>query len=403
MCDPLNISSLNSAKPLVASYCTYFLKAEMQHIYRQISRLVGFDTFVITKFRQNADLFPFADVEQLTPVRQGLIRRGYLKYLERKPALIYRGEYEASRRILIRRDPALMHIYFGNTGVHLLPLIRRWDRPCLVSFHGMDVQHRPEEKDYEQRLRELLQLVPLVLVRSRSIADRLQQLGCRPGKIRMSRTGIPLDGFPPAERSFPTDGRWLLVQACRLVPKKGLFTTLEAFSQFRRAYPLARLVIAGDGPLRESIKNRIRELRIEDSVTLAGFMGQTQLRSLFEQAHLFVHPSHTTEDGNQEGVPNSMLEAMATGLPVVATRHGGIPEAVGDGEQGYLVGEQDVAGVAAALIGLAANPELWRQFGLAASAKVSNTFEQSQQLKQLEAAYHEVLEIWRQGKRRGEK
>jgi colanic acid/amylovoran biosynthesis glycosyltransferase len=387
---------LNSSKPLVASYCTYFLKAEMLHIYRQISRLVDFDTFVITKFRQNADVFPFSDVEELAPARPGLIRRGYLKYLQRKPALIYRGEYEASRRILIRRDPALMHIYFGNTGIHLLPLIRRWDRPCLVSFHGMDVQHRPEEKGYEQRLGELLQLVPLVLVRSRSIADRLQQLGCSRDKIRMNRTGIPLNGFPFAGRSFPADGRWQLVQACRLVPKKGLFTTLEAFFLFQHSHPLARLVIAGDGPLREPVKNRIRELRIEDSVTLAGFVDQTELRSLFEQAHVFVHPSHSTEDGNQEGVPNSMLEAMATGLPVVATRHGGIPEAVEDGEQGYLVGEKDAAGLAAALIKFTANPELWRQFSLAASAKVSEAFEQSQQVKQLEAAYQEALEIWRE-------
>ena len=365
----------------------------MQHIYRQITGLLEFETFVITKFRQNADLFPFRDIETLPPARQGLLRRGYLKYLERKPALIYRGEYEASRKILIRRDPALMHIYFGNTGVHLLPLIRRWDRPCIVSFHGMDVQNRPKEKGYEQRLRELLQLVPLVLVRSESIADRLQQLGCNPDKIRMNRTGIPLSGFPFVEHSFPADGRWSLVQACRLVPKKGLFTTLEAFSFFRRTYPSAHLTIAGDGPLHESLKNRIRELQIDGSVTLTGFVDQPRLRSLFEQAHLFVHPSSTTEDGNQEGVPNSMLEAMAAGLPVVATRHGGIPEAVEDGKQGYLVAEKDAAGLAAALVNLASNRELWRKIGRAASAKVSERFEQSQQVKQLETAYRETLEI----------
>jgi colanic acid/amylovoran biosynthesis glycosyltransferase len=367
----------------------------MQHIYRQITGLVDFDTFIITKFRQNAEVFPFSDIEKLAPSRQGFIRRGYLKYLQRKPALIYRGEYEATRKILIRRDPALMHIYFGNTGVHLLPLIRRWDRPCIVSFHGMDVQNRPEEKGYEQRLRELLQLVPLVLVRSRSIADRLQELGCNPDKIRMNRTGIPLSGFPLVEHSFPADGRWSLVQACRLVPKKGLFTTLEAFSLFRRTYPAAHLTIAGDGPLHDPVANRIRELQIDGSVTLAGFLDQSRLRSLFEQAHLFVHPSYATEDGNQEGVPNSMLEAMATGLPVVATRHGGIPEAVEDGKQGYLVAEKDAAGLAAALVNLTSNRELWHEFGKAASAKVSERFEQSQQVGRLEAAYRDALEIWR--------
>jgi colanic acid/amylovoran biosynthesis glycosyltransferase len=386
---------LNLPKPVVASYCTYFLKAEMQHIYRQITGLVDFETFIITKFRQNADVFPFDDVEKLEPSRPGFIRRGYLKYLQRKPPLIYRGEYDSTRRILIRRDPALMHIYFGNTGVHLLPLIQRWDRPCIVSFHGMDVQNRPKEKGYEERLRELLQLVPLVLVRSQSIADRLAELGCHPDKIRMNRTGIPLGGFPSVEHSFPTDGRWSLVQACRLVPKKGLFTTLEAFSLFRRTYPSAHLTIAGDGPLHEPIAKRVQQLQIDGSVTLAGFLDQARLRSLFQQAHLFVHPSYATEDGNQEGVPNSMLEAMATGLPVVATRHGGIPEAVEDGKQGYLVAEKDAAGLAAALLKLTSNRELWLQLGQAASAKVSERFEHGQQVGRLQAAYREALEIWR--------
>jgi colanic acid/amylovoran biosynthesis glycosyltransferase len=367
----------------------------MQHIYRQITGLVEFETFVITKFRQNADVFPFPDIEKLAPAHQGWLRRGYLKYVQRKPALIYRGEYEASRKILIRRDPALMHIYFGNTGVHLLPLVRRWDRPCIVSFHGMDVQNRPKERGYEQRLRELLQLVPLVLVRSQSIAERLRELGCDPKKIRMNRTGIPLAGFPRVEHAFPEDGRWSLLQACRLVPKKGLFTTLEAFSLFRQTYPLARLTIAGGGPLQESVKKKIRELQIDGSVTLVGFVDQARLRSLFGQAHVFVHPSHTTEDGNQEGVPNSMLEAMATGLPVIATRHGGIPEAVEDGRQGYLVPEKDAVSLAAALVKLTSDRELWFRFGKAASNKVSETFEQSRQVGQLEAAYRETLEIWR--------
>src|SRR3981081_3080090 len=369
----------------------------MQHIYRQITGLVDFQTFIITKFRQNAGVFPFRDVEKLSPTRQGLIRRGYLKYLQRTPALIYRGEYEATRKILVRRDPALMHVYFGNTGVHLLPLVRRWDRPCIVSFHGMDVQNRPKEKGYEQRLRELLQLVPLVLVRSQSIADRLQQLGCNPDKIRMNRTGIPLGGFPFVERSFPADGRWSLVQACRLVPKKGLFATLEAFSLFRRTYPSAHLTIAGDGPLHEPIKKRIRELQIDGSVTLTGFVDQPRLRSLFGQAHLFVHPSYTTDDGNQEGVPNSMLEAMASGLPVVATRHGGIPEAVTDGVNGLLVAERDDEGLANALLKMVEDPARWITMGESASKTVAAEFAQPRQVESLESVYFEVMESAKKG------
>jgi len=385
-------------KPLVASYCTFFLKAEMQHIYRQVTQLTQVETFVMTKYRENSDRYPFADIELLEKGRVNPIRRAYLKYVARQPALIYRGELEAIRRILIRRDPDLMHIYFGNTGVHLLPLIESWDRPSVVSFHGMDVQSRPDEPGYDQKLRRLLQVVPLVLVRSRSIADCLLLLGCDPAKIRLNQAGIPLNGFPHFSRSTPANGEWRLVQACRLVPKKGLPTALQAFAEFLQAYPKARFTIAGEGPMRQSLDKLIQDLGLAGQVHFTGFLDQSQLRALYEDSHIFVHPSELLEDGNQEGVPNSMLEAMATGLPVAATRHGGIPEAVTDGESGYLVAERDDKALANALLKLAGDPAAYRGMGDAASKTVTEHFELARQIQVLESCYLEGMERSREWK-----
>jgi colanic acid/amylovoran biosynthesis glycosyltransferase len=381
-------------KPVVASFCTYFLKAEMLHIYRQITALRQVETFVIAKFRENAELYPFQDLELLDQPKTNPIRRGQLKYLMRAPALVYRGEFEIIRRVLVRRDPDLMHVYFGNTGVHLLPLIERWDRPCVVSFHGMDVQRRETERGYEANLRKLLRLVPLVLVRSRSIADRLIELDCDPKKIRLNRTGIPLDGFPYLVRNAPSDGAWTIVQACRLVPKKGLATALRAFARFAKAFPKSRFLIAGDGPLRRELEELIEKLDLQEAVILLGFLGQIQLRELYEKADIFIHPSELPPDSNQEGVPNSMLEAMASGLPVVATRHGGIPEAVTDGVSGLLVPERDVEGLTASLFRIVENPAHWIAMGAAASEAVAVKFAQSQQIESLEAAYFEAIEQW---------
>jgi colanic acid/amylovoran biosynthesis glycosyltransferase len=378
---------------LVASFCTFFLKPEMLHIYRQLTGLQAFQTFIITKYRQNADRFPFDDVEPLVTPKRHVLRRGYLKYVARKPALIYRGEYDAIRRILIRRDPELIHIYFGNTGVHLLPLLKQWDRPWVVSFHGMDVQSRPKEKGYDQKLRELLQLAPLVLVRSQSLANRLQDLGCAADKIRLNRTGIPLQNFPWVERSVPIDGRWQLVQACRLVKKKGLLTTLGAFRKFIADYPKAQLVIAGEGPMKDVLWRRINELSLGNQVTLTGFLSQDDLCRIYRESHIFIHPSELAADSNQEGIPNSMLEAMASGLPVVATRHGGIPEAVQEGADGILVPERDEPALYQALLKLAAQPDLWRKMGKQASRSVAETFEQWQQIGRLEAVYAEALRV----------
>ena len=383
---------MSSPKPLIASFCTFFLKPEMLHIYRQLTGLQSFETFVITKYRQSADRFPFDDIEPLITPRRHLLRRGYLKYFARKPALIYRGEYDAIRRILIRRDPELIHVYFGNTGVHLLPLLRRWDRPWVVSFHGMDVQRRPKEKGYDQKLTEMLQLAPMVLVRSQSLANRLQDLGCSPEKIRLNRTGIPLQNFPRVDRTAPVDGHWQLVQACRLVEKKGLLSTLRAFRKFLTDYPKSRLVIAGEGPLRDVLAHQISELSLADQVTLTGFLSQEDLRQVYSNSHIFIHPSELAADSNQEGVPNSMLEAMASGLPVVATRHGGIPEAVQEGIDGILVPERDEPALSGALLKLATQPDLWREMGKQASLSVAENFEQRMQVGKLEAAYAEAIE-----------
>ncbi|MBV9643276.1 MAG: glycosyltransferase [Verrucomicrobia bacterium] len=382
-------------KPIVASFCTYFLKAEMLHIYRQITSLQRVHTFVIAKIRENAALYPFNDLELLKSSNPSPAFRGRLKYLVRAPALVYRGEFEVIRRVLLRRNPDLMHIYFGNTGVHLLPLIERWDRPCVVSFHGMDVQRRKNERDYEAKLRKLLRLVPLVLVRSRSIAQRLIELDCDPQKIRLNRTGIPLEEFPYLARNVPVAGAWTIVQACRLVPKKGLVTALRAFARFVKAFPRSRFLIAGDGPLRRELEQLVRQLGLQNVVVFLGFLGQSQLRALYEKAHIFMHPSELPPDSNEEGIPNSMLEAMASGLPVVATRHGGIPEAVTDGVNGLLVAERDDDGLVNSLFNLVEDPPRWKTLGASASRTVATGFAQPRQTEFLESAYFEAIEQWR--------
>jgi colanic acid/amylovoran biosynthesis glycosyltransferase len=381
-------------KPIVASFCTYFLKAEMLHIYRQITALQRVDTFVIAKIRENAAQYPFRDLELLGSSKPNPVSRGRLKYLVRVPALIYRGEFDVIRRVLLRRDPDLMHVYFGNTGVHLLPLIERWDRPCVVSFHGMDVQRRETERGYEANLRKLLRLVPLVLVRSQSIAQRLIGLDCDPQKIRLNRTGIPVGEFPYLVRNVPAEGAWTIIQACRLVPKKGLATALRAFARFAKEFPSSRFLIAGDGPLRRELEQLVHQLDLQKCVVFLGFLAQSQLREMYEKAHIFMHPSELPPDSNEEGIPNSMLEAMASGLPVVATRHGGIPEAVIDGVNGLLVPERDDEGLAKSLLKLVEDPARWKMLGASASHTIAMEFAQPRQIESLESAYFEAIERW---------
>ncbi len=378
---------------VVASYCTTFLKREMLHIYRQVTSLRNYRTFIMTKALQNSERFPFDDVELIPEPRTNPIRHGWLKFVERRPPIVYRGEYQMLSSLLQRRGADLMHIYFGHTGVHLLPFLERWDKPCVVSFHGADVAMKKDIRDYGPKLKSLFQTVPLVFARSRSLADRLEALGCPSDKLRISRTGVPLREFPFVRREAPTDGRWKLMQACRLIPKKGVATTLCAFAIFQKEFPNAELVIAGKGPLQAHLEELSEELGISGKVRFQGFVSQAELLDLYGQSHMFLHPSETPPDQNQEGVPNSILEAMSTGLPVAATKHGGIPEAVEDGRCGYLVEERDFEALAAAMKKLARSASTFRELGARASDYVAANFEQSAQIRQLETHYEEAVAL----------
>jgi colanic acid/amylovoran biosynthesis glycosyltransferase len=262
----------------------------------------------------------------------------------------------------------------------------------------MDVQRRENERGYEANFRRLLLLLPLVLVRSKSIADRLINLGCDPEKIRLNRTGIPLQSFPFIARELPASGAWRIVQACRLVPKKGLGTALRAFAGFLKTFPNAKFQIAGDGPLLSELQTLVRQLNLQKSVSFLGFLAESELRQLYEQSHIFMHPSELPPDSNEEGVPNSMLEAMATGLPVVATRHGGIPEAVTDGLNGLLASERDIDALTTSLLAIAGDPARWNSMGICASQTVSAEFAQPRQIESLESAYLEAIERWKRSR-----
>lgn len=379
--------------PVVASYCSSFLKSEMWHIYRQVKALRGVETFVVTKEVQNAERFPFADIEVIPKRRTNLLVHGWLKFVKRRPPIVYRGEYQTLKSLLERHGADLMHIYFGHTGVHLLPFIEEWDKPCVVSFHGADVAHKKEIKDYPAKLRRLFDAVPLVFARSQSLVDRLVHLGCPPEKLRINRTGIPLHEFPFVDRRSPPDGKWRVVQACRLIPKKGVATSLRAFAIFKKDNPKAEFFIAGKGPLQPELEMLADGLGILRDVHFVGFLSQRKLFELYGSSHLFLHPSEISANQDQEGVPNSVLEAMATGLPVVATRHGGIPEAVDHGRTGFLVAEEDHVGLANAMQLITRSPDLLAQMGARAHSTILQRFEQDAQIDQLESFYEEAIRL----------
>jgi colanic acid/amylovoran biosynthesis glycosyltransferase len=382
----LQVSSADT-RPVIASYCATFLKPEMLHIYRQITALKRCEPVVIAQKREGTERFPFEAVRIVSRPATHFLRRFWFRQLRDTPWQISASEVRTLQRVLAEAKARLLHIYFGQIAVHLLPLIRAWKNPSIVSFHGADVMVDMNKAGYRGATQQMLHAVNLVLVRSESLRRALVDVGCDPEKIEVQRTGIPLEEFPFRERSFPKNGEWRFVQAGRLIEKKGLPVTLRAFATFLKQHPSATLTIAGEGPLLPELEKFARELGVSDRVSFTGFVSQERLREIYYASHIFLHPSQTGRDGNQEGIPNSMLEAMATGLPVFATEHGGIPEAIENGVSGVLVPERDHEAMASALISATRDPYFLSPIARSGAQVVRQNFDLTTQAQRLEDIY----------------
>ena len=366
----------------------------MLHIYRQITALKRVSPVVLARKRENAARFPFDKIDIVAKPALHFLRRFWFRQVRDKPWQISSGELRALTNVLARRNAQLLHIYFGQIAVHLLPLIRTWEKPSIVSFHGADAIVEMNKPAYREATRQMLAAVKFVLVRSESLRRAVVDLGCDERKIEVQHTGIPLDEFPFRERNFPPrsdGGEWRLMQAGRLIEKKGLPVTLRAFASFLTQYPNATLAIAGDGPLLGQIQDLARELKIDNRVSFTGFISQEQLRDLYYASHIFLHPSEIGPDGNQEGIPNSMLEAMASGLPVFATQHGGIPEAIENGVSGLLVPERNHDELGRALLDAVQDPGFLSRIARAGADVARKNFDLRVQARRLEDIYLRLL------------
>ena len=401
MPDPLTVDPTTPALPKLVSLCGTWLKPEMQSLYRQVVNLRRYQNTVFTEQLQNAERFPFDPVvvmdRQVRPRPKGnfVLRYWYKHIVKQWPPprrITTAPEYFPYNLPALLRgmQPDLVHVYYGHKAVKYLDMIQAWGGPFVVSFHGVDVVKFTDDRHYVASLQCVFKAAALVLARSQSLLDGLKTLGCPPEKLRLNYTPIPLDSFPATVRTAPGDGAWRLVQACRLIPKKGLFTTLEALRLVVPHFPKLKFMVCGTGPVKEEFLKRRDELGLSGHVQVLGWMDQTKLLAEYRAAHIFLHPSELTDTADQEGIPNSMLEAMATGLPVVATHHGGIPEAVTHGVDSLLVPERSPQQLAEALLTLLRDPAQLTRLSAAAAATVRGRFGLEASIARLEDCYDEA-------------
>ncbi len=286
---------------------------------------------------------------------------------------------------LCRRErPAVLHAHFGLDGYRLLGLARHTRLPLVVSFYGHDVSRLPDEPGWRRRYRRLARQGTRFIAATDFMKRQLSMLGFPEAKIDVVRFGLDLRAFPFRLR---TRAGLRLLLIGRLVEKKGHRTALEAVAHLRAAgYPV-ELHCYGDGPLRETLRAEAHRLGIAAYVLFHGAVANEVVRQTYYAHDVLLVPSHTAADGDQEGLPNVIIEGLASGIPVVATRHAGIPELIVHEQTGLLIPERDTEALVAAIARLIDTPALVSQLSRAGRAAVEARHSLRRMVRDTEAVY----------------
>jgi len=285
----------------------------------------------------------------------------------------------------------IIHSQYGTLGRGLISLKETGLLPGkhITSFRGHDItQHANSERGFYD---ELFAKGDLFLPVSNSLKQRLVSRGCDEEKIRILHSGINCERFICQEKKLEKDEPVNILTIARLVEMKGVKYGIQAVARLVRSGKSIHYKIAGDGVLRGELENLIMELGMDRSIQLLGWKDHDNIARLMEHAHILMTPSITAANGEQEGIPNVVKEAMAMGIPVCSTFHSGIPELLENGVSGYLAPERDADLLAECLAKLIDYSEGWPEMGRSGRKKVEEEFEMNKLNDKLIALYRSMV------------
>lgn len=276
-------------------------------------------------------------------------------------------------------DPDIIHAEFGQMGVLANRIALRAGKRLIVYMHGYDITQLPSDERWRIAYERMWRPGVLIMTPSSYMRNQVIALGAQPKQVVVQHNGISLAKWPYSNVSERFSGAVSFLFVGRLVEKKGPRELLKAFSILREVAPdvIADLVICGSGPLENTLREDALGLHLQDHVKILGGCSSEEIQNWMARAHILVQHSVTAKSGDMEGLPVSLTEGAASGLPIISTRHSGIPELVVDGVNGFLVNEHDVQAMADRMITLARTPALWAPMGQASRKMIEEKFEQS--------------------------
>ena len=269
------------------------------------------------------------------------------------------SDVDVAARFLVREKIAVVLAEYGTTGAFIAPSCQDAKIPLIVHFHGFDASRHSTLEEFKESYQRMFSVASKVIAVSQAMGNKLVALGCPADKLLINPYG-PDPSFFEVKPNYAAND---VLAVGRLTEKKAPHLLLLAFQGVLREFPNLRLCVIGDGEMRGVCEDLAAGLGIKGSVRFEGAVCPATVRERMAASFLFVQHSVTARDGDSEGTPVAVLEAGAAGLPVVSTRHAGIPEVVIPGETGFLVEERDVAGMMAAIAALRRTDRLRKKWG----------------------------------------
>ncbi|MHB8896757.1 MAG: glycosyltransferase [Candidatus Geothermincolia bacterium] len=374
-----------------------FLPVTENWIYNQITNLVSYESIVYCHGTANTDVYPF---ERIRDFGAGRVSDPY--GFANRVANESFGINPFVRHALKGDRPDIVHAHYGQSG-YFMSRTRGSGRFGLVTtFYGDDLSRLPAQKPWwRRRYGRLFAGGDLFLLEGPHMRQSLIELGCPAEKARVHHLGIDLEAVRSEPRVPGADGAVKVLISGSFREKKGIPYAIEAIGLARRQRPDLELSVtivgdSGGSPAEEAEKARvlaaIEEYGLEGRVEMAGFRPHDYfLRALYDH-HIFLSPSVTATSGDTEGgAPVSIIEASASGMPVLSTTHCDIPGVVLDGVTGYLVAERDSRALSEKLVALAGDPASWIAMGQSARRHIESEFDARKQGKALARVYDEVV------------
>ncbi|MGK6665956.1 glycosyltransferase [Enterobacter hormaechei] len=291
----------------------------------------------------------------------------------------------------------LIHAHFAIDGLYALKLAQKKGIPLVTTLHGFDVtvsnkdllaSRSPAWINYLLHQHKVKSQGDKFICVSDFIARQALQHGFPESKIIQHYIGIDVNKYQPRAKE---DDQGIILHVARLVEKKGTAVLINAVKQVKLLNPDVKLVIIGEGPLLDGLKAQVTSLGLDQTVTFTGALPHVDVMAWMRKASMLVLPSITAKTGDAEGLGMVLLEAAVTGVPVIGTQHGGIPEAIIDEQTGFLVKERDDKQLAERISFLMKDEHKRFEMGKIARIFISEKFNLSKQTIKLEKIYQELI------------